>query len=201
MRMLAKGVLLLVCIWLGICTFRAQATPITFVFSANGVSGTLDSNPFSDASLVVTVYADTPDIAASDGDVFGSNTILTGTFSLSGIGSGSFDELLYVFDNQDGQVVGFGQQFDLAGFHAPGVALDTYDMKSTSGPIDVLAATRFSNVGTSLGSLTLSSRGEGTFQAICTTHVRTRTRQRVDVCVGLAALGILLAAPQCGSKA
>lgn len=171
MKMLVKSVMFFVCVLLGSCVFQAQATPITFVFSASGVNGALDSTSFSDASLVVTIHADTSDIIAWSGDSVGSNTSLTGTFSLSGIGSGSFDDLLYVFNDQADEVVGFGDDvhFDLVDILAPGMGLDTYDMKSAFGPlagsVDPGALSQFADVGTSLGSLTLTSAREGTFQA------------------------------------
>lgn len=198
MKMLVKSVLLLVCIVLGICTFQAQATPITFVFSADGVSGTLDSNPFSDASLVVTIHADTSDIAPSGGGVFDSDTNLTGTFSLSGIGSGSFDELLYVFNNQGAQAVGFGDDVhaDLVDISAPGMGLGTYDMKSAFGPIvgfvDNAVLSQFFNVGTSLGSLTLASAGDGTFQAIAQSASVPEPGNALMFALGLLGLGFLL---------
>lgn len=169
MKVLAKSVLFLVCVLLAMCVFQAQATPITFVFSESGANGALDSTSFSDANLVVTIHADTSDITARSGDVFASATSLTGIFSLSGIGSGSFDAPLYVFNNQANEAVGFGDaaHYDLLDIFAPGQGLAAYDMTSAFGPVvnNPSRLIQFSDLGTSLGNLSLTGARDGTFQA------------------------------------
>lgn len=148
----------------------AYAGPITYLFSGLA-SGTNSQTAFSSAALTITINTDTANIGTSK---FGSNTpattnLVAGSISLTGVGAGTFNDLLYVFNNKINSTVGFGSMSnsDLINVTNSVVGLNTYDLVSNFGPIagDSLFFRQFSNVGWSLGSLSITSFANGTFQA------------------------------------
>ncbi|HET7308436.1 MAG TPA: hypothetical protein VFK24_11585 [Gammaproteobacteria bacterium] len=167
---------------IGFCASQAQATPLTFTFSATDVSGTLGSHTISQQTLVVTTTADIADVVnAPCGEAYiigygkctasGLQTgTLSGMFTLGSF-SGSFSDPLYVFNNQWEQVIGFGTlTHDLLDLVDTVDGLKTYDLASPFGPITSSMGPFFLNVpfaGTSLGNMVLA-KGAGTvlsFQA------------------------------------
>ena len=120
----------------------------------------------------VTVSTDTSNI---DGTRFGAgtpatNALVSGSISVAGLGSGSFDNGLYVFNNQAFETVGFGNvaNSDLINIYSPGMGLTTYGLTTAFGPIMGTPpnfVAQFQNVGVSFGTLTLSQLNEASFQA------------------------------------
>lgn len=164
-----------VCLALGAAA-AAQATPIVYTFTglASGsytpIGGGLTS--FSDRALTVSITTDTSNV---DFTRFGASTpatnaLVPGSISVAGVGSGSFNAGLYVFNNQGNQTVGFGNtaNSDLIDLTRLGVGLSTYGLTTAFGPITGTPpnfVAQFQNVGVSFGTLSLSLLNNATFQA------------------------------------
>jgi hypothetical protein len=146
------------------CAGVTQAAPITFTFSASNVSGTLGIHQLDNQTLVVTATADTADVQVdacgfANVVIYQANCFdgsLTGLFTLGGF-SGSFDDLLYVFNNQSNETVGFGTNgSDNLDLQTTGTGLSTYGLASSFGPITGgVSYFDLGNLGTSLGQLML----------------------------------------------
>ena len=98
------------------CAAVAQAAPITYLFTglASGTflspNSTAGAVGFTDQALTVTITTDTANI---DGTRFGANTpatnaLVSGAISVATLGNGTFNDPLYVFNNQSFEAVGFG---------------------------------------------------------------------------------------------
>jgi hypothetical protein len=148
----------------------AQAVPITYTFS--GVAnGTVGAQAFVRNDLLVTVTTDTTNI---DTTRFGSSipataALLNASFSLSGFGSGTLTQAVYVFNNQGTQTLGFGNiaNNDLIDLENVAVPLSTYGLVT---PLTFMGTPpnfifQFQNVGTSLGALSLSGLTDAVFTA------------------------------------
>jgi hypothetical protein len=148
----------------------AQAVPITYSFS--GVAnGTVGAQAFVRNDLLVTVTTDTTNI---DTTRFGSSipataALLNASFSLSGFGSGTLTQAVYVFNNQGTQTLGFGNiaNNDLIDLENVAVPLSTYGLVT---PLTFMGTPpnfifQFQNVGTSLGALSLSGLTDAVFTA------------------------------------
>lgn len=155
---------LLIC---GLSSIAVHAAPITFSFTGAG-SGNLGATVFADTAFEVLIPADTDDVVLHSPDIPAIDGV-NGTIYLAGIGTGSFVEPLYVFDNQSHEGVGFGNmvQYDLINVTIDGVGLDTYDLTTAFGPItdpDPFFA-QFSNVNLDIGILSFTDVSEATFTA------------------------------------
>ena len=164
-----------------------QAVPIIFSFKGVG-SGNLDTTSFANAAFEVLIPADTDDVEPSQWTPDTFHIVnLSGTIDISGVGTGSFIEPLYIFDNQRVGAVGFGNltEHDLIDLYLVGVGLDTYDLTTPFGPItdtDPFFA-QFKNVELSIGALTFTSMSYATFTAI--------PESGTILLLGLGGLGLL----------
>jgi hypothetical protein len=145
----------------------AEAEPIDYIFTGTG-AGELGNTSFENATFTVLIPADTNNVVLLVTDTF-VNQFLTGTIEISGIGAGSFTEPLYVFDYQPNQIVGFGNfiEGDLINVSVNGVGLDTYDLRSSFGPISTSTPffSQFNNVVLDIGTLTFTNVSYATFEA------------------------------------
>ena len=176
-----KSRLLVTTIFIYFLSCTAQAAPITYVFTGTG-SGHLDSTSFLDADFVVHINANTDDIETYwDNEFVGYTTpwdrvtndgTLEGVITIEGIGELNFTDLIWVYNyviGQDqGPGFGNGSKGDLISLNVLGVGLDTYDLKSSFGPItDPTPFFRqFVNVQMDKGLLTYTSMSNATFTAI-----------------------------------
>ncbi len=151
----------------------AQAVPITYTFSGTA-AGTLGSTSFSANALQVTISTDTSNI---DGTRFGANipataNLVSGSISITGVGSGSFTQALYVFNNQSTQTLGFGNlaSNDLVNMNNSSAGLASYGLITNLSFADTPPAfvSQFQNIATSFGTLSLSRLDNGTFNATVT---------------------------------
>lgn len=151
----------------GFWSLTAQAALINFSFTGAG-SGNLDTTVFTNAPFQVLISADTDNVQYYKPDVL-IITNLNGTINISTIGIGSFVKQLYVFNNQINEGVGFGNfsDDDLISLHVVGVGLDTYNLKSSFGPIfdEDPSFSQFHNVALDIGNITFSSMSDATFTA------------------------------------
>jgi hypothetical protein len=147
----------------------AQATPITYTFTGTG-SGDLAGNSFFDVFFKVAIPGDTANVETTTyGPDTPTITGLTGTIALTGVGTGTFSNPLYVFNNQTNEAVGFGDfiNFDLIDLFVPGKGLATYDLRTSFGPITDPNPyfSQFTSVGLSIGTLSFSGVSNATFTA------------------------------------
>ncbi len=145
----------------------ASAGTITYTEQAVA-SGTLGTNTFTGATVILTMTGDTTNVTGGAG--FFTNSVGTFTVFVSGIGTGTLTGSPYVFSNQ------VFSPHPAAGFYDTaqvGSILDTfsdvfatYDLTTAIGPITGDPFIRpdlfFS---TSLGALNIQSAGQSTFTA------------------------------------
>ena len=152
-----------------LCTaLAAQAVPIAYTFSGTA-AGTLNSATFSNSALLVTITTDTTNI---DTTRFGAGTsataaLVNGSISITGVGTGSFTQQLYAFNNKSAQVVGFGSlvNSDLINVANSSGGLNTYGLITDFSVSGSSFISQFNNWGTSFGTLSLSNLTGASFNA------------------------------------
>jgi hypothetical protein len=139
-------------------------------------SGSIGSEAFSDATLTVTATGDVSTVMFTSPTYFLDIPGGLSTFSISGIGSGTFTDETYVFDNTDG-VAGFGDDgatkccdiIQTSDSAIGSTAFATYNLQSSIGPLSPEASDPsigdWAGLNTSLGSFTVTSYDSVVFQA------------------------------------
>jgi hypothetical protein len=157
---------ILVAITSVLCVANAKASPITYTESAT-VIGSLNGVSFTGELLTLTGTGDTANVSLQPPftNIF-INDPITATFSLAGVGSGTFLGDSSVFDNQNPRPgVGF-LSGGTAVLDTLNVAFASYDLTTSIGPI---TGSPLLNPGiefpTSLGALILTSSSDVTFTA------------------------------------
>jgi hypothetical protein len=136
-------VVLLAC---SLIPLTAAAEPITFTESFNA-TGTVNGNPF-DANVIFSLITDTTLITGSGGLFVTPDGVASVT--IQGVGSGTFTDPFYVFDNQNVSVAGFTDVNIEDIVDLSNSAFATYDLKSAIGPLD--SSFFFVDIGQGLGS-------------------------------------------------
>jgi hypothetical protein len=148
------------------CVGKAEAAFVTYTEMANA-TGTIGTTSFTDALLTITGTADTNDVVRTGGaGILGTYSVLTATtFTIAGVASGTITDPVEAFDH-----------FGAAGFMDVSPAqtglllitaaspFNTYDLKSSIGPIGGLENTSPILIGTTAGNLFIDSiPGFGSF--------------------------------------
>jgi hypothetical protein len=149
-----------------LCVANAKASPVTYTESAT-VSGSLNGVSFTSQLFTITGTGDTTGISGI------TNHFVTATFSVTGVGNGSFG-VLAVFDNPSTNPAAAG--FTDEGFGADildtfNAAFASYDLRTSIGPITGPSfITKDSSLLTALTGehLSFTSAGDATFTAIVT---------------------------------
>jgi hypothetical protein len=142
----------------------AAAGPITFTESFTA-SGTVNGNPF-DGNVMFSLSTDTSLITGGGGLFVTPDGVASVT--IQGVGTGTFTDPFYVFDNQGVSVAGFSDPNIEDIVDLSNSAFATYDLKSAIGP---LASSFFfvdtgQALGSTLGTIILdSTSGTPTFAA------------------------------------
>ncbi|MFZ0641237.1 MAG: PEP-CTERM sorting domain-containing protein [Candidatus Acidiferrales bacterium] len=147
----------------------------TYTFTGTA-SGTIGSTSFSGATLTVTASGPISSVTTfSDGYqiLFSSSS-----FTVGGVGSGTFTGTTYVFDNDVFAVAGFGDEnapihccdlIDISDSDIGSSAFASYNLQSSIGPLGLEptdgAVGDWDNLSTSLGAFTLTSFDNASFQA------------------------------------
>ncbi len=147
----------------------ANADPVTYFFTGTA-NGTLNGVGFSGALLTVTAAGDTGNVTSNAG-IFQIDTFSSVQIFISGFGTMDVLGTSYVFDNNTNAVAGFGNEnlvhcCDVIQVYDPAFAL--YDLKSSIGPIGNAvdpSTGDWINMGTSLGSLTVTDYRDYSFTA------------------------------------
>jgi hypothetical protein len=147
-----------------------QADPAEYIFTGTA-SGSLDGSRFFGDAFQFDFFGDASDSSTAEfgSGVYSINSGLTATVTIFGVGSDTLSStLLYVFNNQNFSVAGFGTEdaFDFLDI-GPNAAFTTYDLTSSLGPI--AAPVAFSgdySLQTAGGSLLLDRVSGTAFQAI-----------------------------------
>jgi len=154
----------------------AMATPITYTISATG-SGTLNGNPFTDATITFTQMGDTANVFTNPNLFFCGPAVVcagnetTNTVAISGLGTFTLTDRTGFFDNNGNGSLGISDNnllHDL--LDESDSAFDSYGLTSALGPIvdsiESISST-FTDEPTSAGPLTVSAfSGDATFQAV-----------------------------------
>ncbi|MGO9230636.1 MAG: hypothetical protein ACLQKA_15705 [Bryobacteraceae bacterium] len=145
----------------------------TGVYTFTGTaSGTVGGTPFTNATLTVTSTGNVSAVSCTGGTCELNVAAGASSFTISGIGSGTFSGASYVFDNQNFGLAGFGVGTDDIQIYDSSIgsaAFATYNLLSSIGPLGPEAAdpstSDWVNLSTSLGSFTVTSFTNVTFQA------------------------------------
>lgn len=157
-----------------------SAQTLKYVFTGTA-SGTVGDMSFANATLTVSTIGDTSTVVFTT-PINRLNVPPGGSsFSIGGVGSGTFTDATYVFDNQTtfGGSVGFGDPSLPLGFCCDIIQIHddafesnnvfaTYDLKSPIGPLGFVTDPSLSdwvNVPTSLGNMTVTSYTNVSFTA------------------------------------
>ncbi len=148
----------------GLIPLTAAAGPITFTESFTA-AGTVNGNPF-DANVTFSLSTDTTLITGGGGLFLTPDGVAS--FTIQGVGAGTFTDPFHVFDNQNVSVAGFTDVNIEDIVDLSNSAFATYDLKSAIGPlpstfffVDTGAA-----LGSTLGTIVLNSTsGTPTFTA------------------------------------
>lgn len=144
----------------------AVATPITYEFSATA-SGSLSNATFSKVALNITSTADTSQIEKIGNSVYEVDD-LTATFTITGVGTGTFADQMFTVDNQGNPCVGISDDsMNLGIIFDNKSTFSSYNLGTPLGPISGTATySSGSPIPTSAGNLTINSiKGQVTFQA------------------------------------
>lgn len=151
---------------------RAVAAPITYTF--HGIlSGALGDSQFTEAPFTITATGDTASIVQS-GPQFSLDTD-SATFSITGVGSGTFTIPTRVFDAR-GVVLNSQGPIDILAVGRAGLfgdplmvftnpAFATYDLSTPLGPLLVGNAVAVGAIPTSMGTLNIGNASNVTFTA------------------------------------
>jgi hypothetical protein len=155
------------------------AGPIEYIESGQ-LSGTLGSTVLTNAAFSFTFFGDTANITGTNPIL---NPALSNVITIAG-SPGAFTTAVEVGDSNAASVVGFSDLSLNNGITLVNAAAATYNLATAIGPLT--AVTEFdlnaSTLGTTLGTLTITSATNLSFQAVPTPEPAT---------VGLAALALL----------
>jgi hypothetical protein len=149
----------------------ALASPITYTLTGTG-SGTVNGAPFTNSVWTITVKGDTLAItyhaSITEYDLLGT----TVTMAITGVGTATVTDSVSIFSSQVGSEGRLGISRNGA-INGPMLILSdaafiTYALATPLGPITAFPSlySRFQNLQTNLGPITLSSSGSVTFQAV-----------------------------------
>jgi hypothetical protein len=154
------------------CVSPVLATPITYTETVTG-SGTLDSTPFSNALVTVTLTGDTTTVL-SGGGPFGpcipcfTNAGST-TVNVFGVGTDTFTDSMVVWDNASAGINSIAivdATIPGAVLYINNIAFSTYQLTTSIGPISSAPGLFVHVYPTTSGNFTLTSvAGTGSFTA------------------------------------
>ena len=147
-----------------------NASPITFTITGTA-SGTVGTTSFTSAPFVFTLTTDTTArtalIPGASPNTYSEQTTAN-SFSITGVGTGSFTDTLDVFDNQMNALAGvtqYGTGFPQDQFDLGNTAFSTYGLLTPLDPVSTTSTTLVSDAPTTRGSLTFTSFASPTFAA------------------------------------
>jgi len=168
-------------LWMVMWSTAAFAGTIgTFTF-AGTADGMIGSTPFANAAITVTAPGDFSTVSCAYGSCVLNLVAGAASFTIGGIGSGTFSDPTYFFDNQTATIegtppglVGFGDGGDdiqMYGALIGGSSVfATYNLQSAIGPLGPQTSdpsvSDWADVNTSNGSFTVTSFSDFTFQVI-----------------------------------
>jgi hypothetical protein len=155
---IAREARLALALALACCTATVAAAPITYTFSGTA-SGTLDGNPFTDASFTATASGESTAVIEDSPGTF-CNNLGTVTITIGGVGTVTTTGADLVFSNTTNEVWGF-ENGTCASFSEDWLDVTdptsaTYHLATPVGP-STGTQDGGSTVATSGGDLTLTS--------------------------------------------
>jgi hypothetical protein len=173
----------------------------TYTFTGTA-SGTIGSTSFSNAALTVMATGDISSVTFTSPSYFLYIPGGSSSFSIGGIGMGFFTDETDVFDNTGSGIAGFGDQgaalcCDIIQMHDSLIgssAFLTYNLQTAIGPLGPQASDPSTGdwigLNTSLGSFTVTSLNNFTFQAAIGTAATPEPGSAVLLGLGLAGLAL-----------
>ena len=162
-----------------------QASPITVTISMSA-DGTVNSTPFTDATLTLTLVGDTSSRTIVVPADFNLPFAAGQSIFIGGVGAGTIIPATYVFDFQTFDLAGFGDSHDLT--HITDPAYGTYDLLTSIGPINDASANvanwGTSTLSTTLGLVSVTSESNVSFTA-------TETPEPASALFLLTGLGLI----------
>ncbi len=112
-------------------SIAAHAAPITYTVT-DTASGTVGASTFTNKAIAVSFTGDTVNVTGGPG--FYTNSVGTATVMIAGLGTYTFTEPVYSFDNQAAVAAGASASMGsiLDTFNA---AFATYDLTTALGPV------------------------------------------------------------------
>jgi uncharacterized protein (TIGR03437 family) len=158
----------------------------TGVFTFSGTAtGTIGGTSFTNATLTVTGSGDVGTVSCTNGTCVLNLPFGVTSFTIGGVGSGTFNFTSYFFDNHSGGTLGFGVGGDLIQITNDSIGktvFTTYDLQSTIGPLGPEAenpsVSDWVGMPTTLGSFTVTSFTNVTFQAVVGATLRQAASAR-----------------------
>jgi uncharacterized protein (TIGR03437 family) len=158
----------------------------TGVFTFSGTAtGTIGGTSFTNATLTVTGSGDVSTVSCTGGTCMLNLPVGATSFTIGGVGSGTFTFTSYFFDAQASGVAGFGVGGDLIQIHDDAIGktvFTTYDLQSTIGPLGPQAEdpseSDWVGMPTTLGGFTVTSFTNVTFQAVVGATLRQAASAR-----------------------
>jgi len=158
----------------GATAFGGPILTYTFTGTATGMIG---STPFTSAALTVSGTADASAVTCSAGICGLDLAAGVASFTIGGIGSGTFSDASYFFDNQNNGGAGFGEfrpppyccdTIDIEDSSVSSTVFASYNLQSAIGPIGPQASDPvvylWGILNTSLGASSVTSFSNYTFQ-------------------------------------
>lgn len=166
------------CCFLGLLALTPllHANAVTYTFTGVAI-GSVGAQTFLDATVTVTAKSDTNNVEAGFTQ-FNEIDFMAGaaTVGISGIGSGTFDDLVYIVDNYGSDVLLLGGLFpsgnadiiELTDADLGRPVFSNYFLTTSLGPIGPApdeAVASWQNIPTTLGDVSLTTYGAISFQA------------------------------------
>jgi hypothetical protein len=165
---LYRALIVLVALTCSLIPLTSTAEPITYIASFTA-TGTVNGTPF-DGNVQFMLSSDTTLVFGNCDGISGIFCTPSGTatFSIQGVGAGTFTDPFNVFDNQGGAVAGFTDDAIEDILDLSNSAFATYDLKSAIGPINTsyFFVDTGQALGSTLGDVIINSvSGTPTFEA------------------------------------
>lgn len=156
------------CFTLLLLSTAAAAAPIVYTFQATG-SGSLGATVFTDRPFRIAIAADTSQVTLGNGGLTYTTPKSTATIHIEGVGDGTFNHPLNVFNSFQIKTVGISDANDILDLMSP--QFSSYQLKTSIGPVpDTAPVSYFSGLQApgeplDIGTLTFTSVSGITFMS------------------------------------
>jgi hypothetical protein len=161
-----KRILFILAVTMLLGTSIVNAEPINYTFTGTA-TGSVNGAVFSSADVTITASADSANVLFDGYNIY-QVIPSSAMINIAGIGSGTLTSGIVVFNQQAFNYSFAGLQQDYMDIvTVEGLELETYDLKTSIGPLSpgYLSIYGSLNIPTTMGTVVISSSGDFTFQA------------------------------------